>query len=257
MRNPVMFVVEVGSVLTTILFFTRPRLVDAERERLHRTRRAVPLVHRAVRQLRRSGRRRPRQGAGRHAPQDPSGDDGEPPACRRHHRGVPGTQLDLGDECVVVGGRGDPERRRRDRGHRERRRVGDHRRVGAGHPRVRRRPLGGHRRHTGPLRPDRRADHRPAGRDVHRPDDRARRGLRRARRPRTRSRSTSCSPGSRSSSCSRPSPCSRSRSSRTPSSRSSSSSRCWCASSRRRSARCSRPSASRAWTGWCGATCSR
>ena len=38
-------------------------------------------------------------------------------------------------------------------------------------------------------------------------------------------------------------------------SRSSSSSRCWSASSRPPSARCCRPSASRAWTAWCSATC--
>ena len=40
--------------------------------------------------------------------------------------------------------------------------VGDHRRIGAGDPRERRRPLGGHRRHAGPLRPDPGADHRRA-----------------------------------------------------------------------------------------------
>ena len=57
------------------------------------------------------------------------------------------------------GRRGDPRRRRHRRGHRHGRRVGDHRRVGAGHPRVGRRPLGGHRRHPGALRPDRRAHH--------------------------------------------------------------------------------------------------
>ena len=39
------------------------------------------------------------------------------------------------------GRRGDPRRRHRDRGHRLGRRVGDHRRVGAGDPRGRRRPL--------------------------------------------------------------------------------------------------------------------
>ena len=58
------------------------------------------------------------------------------------------------------GRRGDPGRRRRDRGHRVRRRVGDHRRVGARDPRVRRRPLRGHRAAPGALRPDRRPDHR-------------------------------------------------------------------------------------------------
>ncbi len=163
-------------------------------------------------------RRGPGQGAGRHAAQDPLRDRRSPPPCRRHRsRRSPSTALDVGDECRRDRGRGDPERRRGDRGHRQRRRVGDHGRVGAGHPRVGRRPLGGHRRHAGAVRRDRRADHRSPGRDVPRPDDRARRGLRRARRRRTRSRSTSCSPGSRSSSCSRPSRSSRSRCSPTPS----------------------------------------
>ena len=74
------------------------------------------------------------------------------------------------------GRRGDPRRRRRRRRRRQRRRVGDHRRVGAGDPRVRRRPLVGDRRHEGAVGPDRRPDHQQAGRDVHRPDDRAGRG---------------------------------------------------------------------------------
>jgi hypothetical protein len=64
------------------------------------------------------------------------------------------------------GRRGHPRRRRRRRGHRLGRRVGDHRRVRAGDPRVRRRPLRGHRRHQGAVRPDRREDHRQAGRDA-------------------------------------------------------------------------------------------
>ena len=45
------------------------------------------------------------------------------------------------------GRRADPRRRRRHRGRRLGRRVGGHRRVRAGDPRVRRRPLRGHRRH--------------------------------------------------------------------------------------------------------------
>ena len=72
------------------------------------------------------------------------------------------TELAIGDRCVVAAGRADPRRRRRRRGHRVRRRVGDHRRVGAGHPRVGRRPLGGHRRHTRAVRPDRRARSPPS-----------------------------------------------------------------------------------------------
>ena len=92
------------------------------------------------------------------------------------------------------GGRADPRRRHRDRGHRLGRRVGDHRRVGARHPRVRRRPQRGHRRHARALRPHRRRDHAGARRELPRPHDRARRGRRRGARRRTRSRSTSCSP---------------------------------------------------------------
>ena len=49
---------------------------------------------------------------------------------------------------IVDGRRVHPGRRRDHRRRRVGRRVGDHRRVGAGHPRVGRRPLGGHRRHA-------------------------------------------------------------------------------------------------------------
>ena len=65
----------------------------------------------------------------------------------------------------------------------------DHRRVGAGHPRGRRRPQRGHRRHARALRPDRRRDHAGARRELPRPHDRARRGRRAAQDARTRSRS--------------------------------------------------------------------
>ena len=58
-----------------------PELVDDERERVHRARGVVPLVHGAVRELRRSDRRGPRQGAGRHAAQDAVRDRRPPPAC--------------------------------------------------------------------------------------------------------------------------------------------------------------------------------
>ena len=72
-------------------------------------------------------------------------------------------------------------RRRRD--HRRRRvggRVGDHRRVGAGHPRIGRRSVGGHRRHARPLRLDQGAHHLRPGPDLSRSDDRARRRRRAA-----------------------------------------------------------------------------
>ena len=105
MRNPVMFVVAVGSVLTTILFFKDLGSSTVERERVHRPRRVVPLVHGAVRQLRRGDRRRARQGAGRDAAQDALGDDRAPAPCpTAPSRRSPSTALDLDDEVVVVAG---------------------------------------------------------------------------------------------------------------------------------------------------------
>ena len=104
-RNPVMFVVEVGSVLTTILFFTDLGSRDADENVFAGARRRVPLVHRAVRELRRGHRRGARQGAGRHAAQDPLRDRrraGDAPTARSRRSRAP--QLDLGDECVVVAG---------------------------------------------------------------------------------------------------------------------------------------------------------
>ena len=72
--------------------------------------------------------------------------------------------------------------------------VGDHRRIGAGHPRERRRPLGGHRRHA--VLSDQimvRITAQP-GLDLPRPHDRPGRGRGAAEDARTRSRSTSCWP---------------------------------------------------------------
>ena len=68
-RNPVMFVVEIGSVLTRSCSSATSSSATARRERVRRAGRGVAVVHGAVRQLRRSGGRRPRQGAGRHAAQ--------------------------------------------------------------------------------------------------------------------------------------------------------------------------------------------
>ena len=65
-----------------------------------------------------------------------------------------------------VGRRGDRRRRLGQRG-------GDHRRIRAGHPRIRRRPLGGDRRHPGAVRLDQRAHHGGAGLDLPRPHDQA------------------------------------------------------------------------------------
>ena len=75
-------------------------------------------------------------------------------------------------------GGGHPRRRHGDRGHRLGRRVGDHRRVGAGDPRVGRRPQRRHRRHPRAQRPDRRRDHPGARQELPRPDDLPGRGRR-------------------------------------------------------------------------------
>ena len=143
-----------------------------------------------LRQPGRGGRRGPRQGAGRGAA---PGQDrhGRPPAARLGGRRRPDPRRGRGragpGAAAAAGrrrrgrGRGvHPRGRRRARRHRQRRRVGDHRRVRAGDPGVRRRPLVGHRRHPGAVRPDRRADHAAARRELHRPDDRPGRGCRAA-----------------------------------------------------------------------------
>jgi hypothetical protein len=64
-RNPVMFVVYIGSILTTFLWLQSLQGQGEGTLRLYPGCRGVAVVHRAVRQLRRSHGRRPQQGAGR------------------------------------------------------------------------------------------------------------------------------------------------------------------------------------------------
>ena len=65
-KNPVMFIVEVGSLLTTIIFIQE--LVGGDGPAaVHRAGGVLAVVHGALRQLRRGDGRGPRQGAGRHA----------------------------------------------------------------------------------------------------------------------------------------------------------------------------------------------
>ncbi len=66
MRNPVMFVVEVGSVITTVLLLKGACGTSAGLQ-FQSANHSVALVHSAVRELCRSHGGRPRQGAGRHA----------------------------------------------------------------------------------------------------------------------------------------------------------------------------------------------
>ena len=75
----------------------------------------------------------------------------------------PAGELHPGDVVVVAAGEPIPGDGDRDRGHRVGRRVRHHRRVGAGDPRGRRRPQRGDRRHQGPVGPDRGRDHRRPG----------------------------------------------------------------------------------------------
>ena len=142
-----------------------PRSLDVvdERERVRRPGRPSSSGRRSCSPT--SPRRWPKAGA-RHRPPRSARRARETMAHRRLPDGtveeVSSSVLDVGDECIVVGRRGDPVGRRRDRRHRVGRRVGDHRRVGSRDPGVGWRPLRGHRRHPRPVRRDRRADHVPS-----------------------------------------------------------------------------------------------
>ena len=78
-KNPVMFIVEVGSLLTTIVF-VQELASGTGQPAVHRTGRLLALVHGALRQLRGGDGRGPRQGAGGDAAQGQDRDDGGSPA---------------------------------------------------------------------------------------------------------------------------------------------------------------------------------
>ncbi len=88
-RNPVMCLVTVGSLLTTMVFVQD--IVERHRSRaVHRSGRTLALVHGALCQFRRGDGRGARQGAGQHAAQDTHRDRGAPARCigaRRGRRG--------------------------------------------------------------------------------------------------------------------------------------------------------------------------
>ena len=84
-RNPVMFVVEVGSVLTTGLFVQALVGTGRGARRVHPRDLALALVHRPLRELRRGDGRGARQGAGRLAAQ---GAQGHPRARSSPRRGA-------------------------------------------------------------------------------------------------------------------------------------------------------------------------
>ena len=174
-KNPVMFVLEIVTALTTVILI-RDLVTGGAQHRLRVPDHPVAVVHGAVRQLRRSGRRRPRQGAGRRAAPPAHRDAGQaarPAPIRRTIKLVAEHQPEGRRRRPGRSRRHHPVRRRGDRRHRLGQRGGDHRRIGAGHPRVRRRPLGRHRRHAGAVRLDPRAHHGGAGLDLPRPHDQA------------------------------------------------------------------------------------
>ena len=154
---PVMFVVLLGSVLTTARARARHRRAS-RRHRLHAADHALALVHGALRELRRGDGGGARQGAGGYAAQVAHADareaaraigrptDRSQRARRGARRCATATSCSArratsfpGDGEVVEGVASVDESR-------------DHGRVRAGHSRSRRRSLGGHRRHEGALR---------------------------------------------------------------------------------------------------------
>ena len=172
-KNPVMFVVEVVAALTTVIFL-RDLVTGGERPRLYLSDHPVAVVHGAVRQFRRSRGRRPRQGAGRIAAQDPHREPGQ--ASDRRGQGLPPGAGHEPEGRRYRAGRSRRQYSLRRRGDRRRclgQRGRHHRRIRARDPGIRRRSFRGHRRHAGAVGLDPRAHHRSPRLDLHRPHDQA------------------------------------------------------------------------------------
>ena len=132
-HNPVMFVVEVGAVITTIGWINQVFGGSPARRRrraclVHLHRRDLALADGRLRQhgrgAGRGARARPRPTpCGRRGPR-------RSPTCGTAGE-VAASELQQGDVVVVEAGEADPRRRHGDRGNRLGRRVGDHRRVRA------------------------------------------------------------------------------------------------------------------------------
>ena len=102
-KNPVIFVVEVGAALTTI-FLVRDLFTGAERHSVLRSDRAVAVVHRAVRQLRRSHGRGARQSASRYAAENQTDTIAKRINPRGDHDDVPASKLRAGDVVICETG---------------------------------------------------------------------------------------------------------------------------------------------------------
>ena len=89
MKNPVMFVLEIVTALTTVILI-RDLVTGGDAYRLRVPDHSVAVVHGPVRQLRRSRRRRARQGAGRYAAPPAHRDAGQAPHRQRRCRRATG-----------------------------------------------------------------------------------------------------------------------------------------------------------------------
>ncbi len=170
-KNPVMFVVEVGSASSPRCCLYC-RITPATSASTCRSR--VAVVHGAVRQLRRGDGGGSRQGAGRCAAQGEVRDHGIQAERRTAQmEEVPSSQLRVGDMVRVVAGQmvpGDGEVTEGVASVDESAITGE---ICAGNPRGGRRSFGSDRRHARAERRDRRAHHGEPRRDVSRPHDRA------------------------------------------------------------------------------------
>ena len=176
-RNPVMFVVEVGAALTTVIAIAEPfvgRAASGGSELAPSFSAGIAIwlwitvIFANLAESVAEGRGKAQAAVAARDPHLDARRAGSATTTRRPIRmptratvaDVASADLRLGDVVIVEAGRDHPRRRRHHRGHRHRRRVGHHRRVGPGRARARRRPQRRHRRHPRAQRPHRREDHR-------------------------------------------------------------------------------------------------